>query len=175
MYVGVYHFQKAATGEEIIFKKLCQRMAVKAAREARLAPRAADMGREEQNWLKNGEKQERCCQQRRKQLEGEQRGRKRLFLNWAFSWFAEFANWALCLSAAAVSYRPFKFQQTESQKNKCLQQRVFPYLLCFPYLCWFGYTFSFIPTLPDFLGVFLHDLLINHPPPHPRISFIHFP
>lgn len=35
-----------------------------AARDARLAPRAADMGREEQKWLKNvggGEKHERCC------------------------------------------------------------------------------------------------------------------
>lgn len=79
-------FSKAATGEEIeLFKngQQCERNPVNVAREARLAPRAADMGSEEQNWLKNvdgGEKQERCCQQRCKQLKGERQERRRLFL-----------------------------------------------------------------------------------------------
>lgn len=95
-------FSKVATGQESELSQCVSNVSnpVNAAREARLAPRAADMGREEQDWLQNvdgGEKQKRCCQQRCKQLQGEQQERKRLFLSRTFSCFAEFANWALCL------------------------------------------------------------------------------
>lgn len=86
-------FESCHGGRKWAFKvcQQCERNPVNAAREARLAPRAADMGREEQDWLQNvdgGEKQKRCCQQRCKQLQGERQERKRLFLSRTFRSFS---------------------------------------------------------------------------------------
>lgn len=156
MYVLII-FESCHGGRNWAFKNCqqCERNPLNVAREARLAPRSADMGSEEQNSLKNvdgGEKQERCSQQRCKRLEGEQQGSRRLFLNWTFSWVAEFANWASCLFSSSSKSPSIYFQQTGSQQSKCVDLRLVSYLACFPYLYW--YTSRFIPTLPDFLGGF---------------------
>lgn len=90
-----------------------------AALEARLAPRAAVMGREEQKW-KEKQQQERC-----EQLQGEQQGRKRLFLNWSLGASLSVQTRRSACLPATVSYHSLKFQQARSRRNKCLFPSVF--------------------------------------------------